>query len=468
MKTNMDNPVSLFLLIFAETVGSEESLGIFSFILSLLLVIFLVLGNGFFVASEFALVAVRKSRIEYLAVEGSKAAKRLLELLNNLNAYISATQLGITLFSLGLGYVAEPAVVTFIEPALAKLGEMTGVSFLSSSAVVHTISFFIAFSFITFLHIVFGELAPKTMALELSEKVSLYIALPMQIFYKVFYYPIQLLDWAGIKTVRLFGLKPSEEHSSIYTEDEIRQLINISKESGHLNEEEQTLINQIFEFSETTVREAMIPRTEIVALPVVSSLEDIAETFRECGFSRLPIYRDSMDDIAGVVHSKDVMISLLNPQSFRVEKILRKPFYVVDTARLEDVLRQMQQEKFHFGFVVDEHGGVEGIITLEDLLEEIVGDIADEHDKEMIEQIHEQKDGSYVLGGGLAVRDLNKRLDIELPVSENYTTIAGFLMSEAGRVLEVGEKVAFNGHTFKIEEVVKRRILRIRLEKSHP
>lgn len=463
-KTNMDVPARLFLLIFAE--GSEESLSLFSFILSMLLVIFLVVGNGFFVASEFALVAVRKSRIEYLAVEGSKAAKRLLELLNNLNAYISATQLGITLFSLGLGYVAEPAIVTFIDPALTKIGEMTGASFLSSPAIIHTISFFIAFSLITFLHIVFGELAPKTMALELSEKVSLYIALPMQIFYKIFYYPIQLLDWAGIKTVRLFGLKPSDEHSSIYTEDEIRQLINISKESGYLNEEEQTLINQVFEFSETTVREAMIPRTEIIALPVASSLEDIAETFRECGFSRLPIYRDSMDDIAGVVHSKDVMISLLKPNGFRIERILRKPFYVVDTARLEDVLRQMQQEKFHFGFVVDEHGGIEGIITLEDLLEEIVGDIADEHDKEMIEQIHEQKDGSYVLGGGLAVKDLNKRLDIELPVSENYTTIAGFLMSEAGRVLEVGEKVAFNGHTFKIEEVGKRRILRIRMERS--
>lgn len=462
----MDFPVRLFLLIFAETEGSDESLSLFSFILSMFLVIFLVVGNGFFVASEFALVAVRKSRIEYLAVEGSKAAKRLLELLNNLNAYISATQLGITLFSLGLGYVAEPAIVTFIDPTLTKIGEMTGASFLSSPAIVHTISFFIAFSFITFLHIVFGELAPKTMALELSEKVSLYIALPMQIFYKVFYYPIRLLDWAGIKTVRLFGLKPSEEHGSIYTEDEIRQLINISKESGYLNEEEQTLINQVFEFSETTVREAMIPRTEIVALPVVSSLEDIAETFRECGFSRLPIYRDSMDDIAGVVHSKDVMISLLKPNGFRIERILRKPFYVVDTARLEDVLRQMQQEKFHFGFVVDEHGGIEGIITLEDLLEEIVGDIADEHDKEMIEQIHEQKDGSYVLGGGLAVKDLNKRLDIELPVSENYTTIAGFLMSEAGRVLEVGEKVTFNGHTFKIEEVGKRRILRIRMERS--
>lgn len=462
----MDDPASLSLLFFAEASSGDESLSIISFLFSLLLVIFLVLGNGFFVASEFALVAVRKSRIEALAAEGSKAAARTLELLNNLNAYISATQLGITLFSLALGYVAEPAIVQFVEPALVSIGESFGIGFLGNPTLAHSISFAIAFSLITFLHIVFGELAPKTAALELSEKVSMVISLPLQIFYKTFYYPIRLLDWTGIKTVRLFGLKSTGEHGSIYSEDEIRQLIDISKRSGHLNEEEQRLIHQVFEFSETTVREAMIPRTEIEAIPVTANLEELAETFEKHGFSRLPVYRESLDDIAGVIHSKDVMITLLNPDSFRIEKILRKPVYVVDTARLEDVLRQMQQEKFHFGFVVDEHGGVEGIITLEDLLEEIVGDIADEYDKEAIEQIHEQKDGSFILDGGLAVRDLNKRLGLDVPVSESYTTIAGFLMSEAGQVLETGENVRFNGHIFKVEEVDKRRILKVRMEKS--
>jgi len=462
----MDDPASLFLLFFAEAPSGDESLTIVSFLFSLLLVLFLVLGNGFFVASEFALVAVRKSRIESLAAEGNKAAVRTLDLLNNLNAYISATQLGITLFSLALGYVAEPAIVKFVEPALVGLGESLGIGFLGNPTLVHTISFAIAFSLITFLHIVFGELAPKTAALELSEKVSMVISLPLQIFYKTFYYPIRLLDWTGIKTVRLFGLKTSGDHSSIYSEDEIRQLIDISKRSGHLNEEEQRLIHQVFEFSETTVREAMIPRTEIEAIPVTATLEELAEAFQNYGFSRLPVYRESLDDIAGVIHSKDVMITLLNPDSFRIDKILRKPVYVVDTARLEDVLRQMQQEKFHFGFVVDEHGGVEGIITLEDLLEEIVGDIADEYDKEAIEQIHKQEDGSFILDGSLAVRDMNKRLGVDLPVSESYTTVAGFLMSQAGQVLEKGENVKFNGHIFNIEEVDKRRILKVRMEKS--
>jgi CBS domain containing-hemolysin-like protein len=464
----MDDPASLaFFFLAAEAGEIPESPTFLSAALKIFLVVLLVLANGFFVAAEFALVGVRKSRIEALAVDGDKAAVRLLAMLNNLNAYISATQLGITLSSLGLGWIGEPAVATLLDPVLAWIGSVTGLAFLSSGPVLHTISFAIAFSFITFLHIVFGELAPKTAALELAEKVSFFVALPLQIFYKVFNYPIRLLDWAGTKTVRLFGLHPSGEHgSSNYTEDEIRQLINVSQQSGHLNEEERRLINKVFEFSETTVKEAMIPRTEIVAVSENCTLEELANAFRQHGYSRMPIYRGSLDDMLGVVHGKDVMTSLLRPKSFRLERILQKPTYVVDTARLEDVLRQMQREKFHFGFVVDEHGGVEGIITLEDLLEEIVGDISDEHDDEVNEQIHQQPDGSYILDGGLAVRDLNRRLGLNVPVSEGYTTVAGFLLSEAGELLTEGDTVPFNGHVFKIEKAAKRRILQVRMEKT--
>lgn len=462
----MDDPASYILLLLFAAETPVEPITLLSTIFNISLVIFLVLANGFFVASEFALVSVKKPRIEALAKEGSGAAQRCLELLNNPNSYISATQLGITLSSLALGWIGGTAVAALLEPGLIWLGAATGMAFLASGAVLQTISFIIAFSFITFLHIVFGELAPKTAAFELSERVSLIIALPLQIFYKIFYYPIRLLEWFGTKTVRIFGLRPSGEYGSSYTEDEIRQLVKISQESGHLNVEEGTLIHQVFEFSETTVREAMIPRTEIVAIPVTSTLEDIARAFRQYGYSRLPVYRESLDDIAGFIHSKDVMSYLLRPKAFRLEKVLQKPMYVVDTAHLEDVLRQMQREKFHFGFVVDEHGGVEGIITLEDLLEEIVGDISDEHDEEVNEQIKEEHDGSYVLDGGLAVRDLNRRLNLHLPISEGYTTIAGFLMSEAGQVLTEGESVKFNGHIFKIQKVDKRRILKVRMENT--
>lgn len=463
----MDDPASFIFLLFAsETVTVGEESSAIWIVLKLALVVFLVLANGFFVASEFALVAVRKSRIEANAADGDKASIRLLAMLNNLNAYISATQLGITLSSLGLGWVGEPAVAEVIGPMVRSIGELTGSEFLQSAAFLKSVSFIIAFSLITFLHIVFGELAPKTAALELSERVSYLIAVPLQLFYKVFNYPIRLLDWAGTRTVRLFGLHPSGEHGSSYTEDEIRQLIRSSQQSGHLNEEEQRLIDQVFEFSETTVKEAMIPRTEIIAIQESSTLLEVAEVFREHGYSRIPVYRESLDDIAGIIHVKDVLSGLTQKKKFEVPSIIQKANYVVDTARLEDVLRQMQREKFHFGFVVDEHGGVEGIITLEDLLEEIVGEISDEHDEEVNDQIHEQPDGTFLLDGGLAVRDVNKRLELNIPVSEAYTTVAGFLMAEAGRILEEGEIVPFNGHTFVVEKAAKRRILQVRMTKT--
>lgn len=465
----MDDPASLsFLLFFADSTATVEWPTAGWSILSISSVILLVLANGFFVASEFALVAVRKSRIEALAADGDPAAVRLLGMLNDLNAYISATQLGITLSSLGLGWVGEPAVASLLDPILVWLAGVTGFGVIASGAVLHTISFAIAFSLITFLHIVFGELAPKTAALELSEKVSFFIAVPLKLFYKAGYPFIRVLDWAGNRTVRLFGLHPSGEHGSSYTEDEIRQLIRVSQASGHVNEEERRLIDQVFEFSETTVKEAMIPRTEIVAVSDSCTLEQMADAFRTHGFSRLPVHRESLDDVAGIVHVKDVLNALIDRGEFTLESILQKPNYVVDTARLEDVLRQMQTEKFHFGFVVDEHGGVEGIITLEDLLEEIVGDISDEHDEEVSEQIDEQPDGTFLLDGGLAVRDLNKRLTLNIPISDAYTTVAGFLMSESGQILNEGDVVPYNGHSFRIEKVEKRRVLSVRMFTTAP
>jgi CBS domain containing-hemolysin-like protein len=461
----MDDPASSFTTLALFAADAPE-ITFFSVFWKISAVILLVLANGFFVASEFALVAVRKSRIESLAAEGSAAAERLLGLLNNLNAYISATQLGITLSSLALGWVGEPAVSALLEPVFFKLGEWSGIELLGSATVVHTISFIIAFAIITFLHIAFGELAPKTMALELSEWVCFWIALPLQIFYRTFYYPIRMLDWTGTRIVRAFGLHPSGEHGASYTEEEIRQLIRVSQESGHLNEEEQKLIDKVFEFSETTVREAMIPRMEIAAISDTLTLEEIARVFRRYGYSRLPVYHDSLDDVKGVIHSKDLLPYLLRPRSFRLDKVLQKPLYVVDTAKLEEVLRQMQAAKAHFGFVVDEHGGVEGIITLEDLLEEIVGDISDEHDEEVNEQISELGAGAYLLDGSLAVRDLNRRLRLKIPESEGYMTVAGFLMSEAGQLLEKGAKVRFNGHVFTVEKADKRRILEVKMQSA--
>ncbi|HEV2799969.1 MAG TPA: hemolysin family protein [Pyrinomonadaceae bacterium] len=421
---------------------------------NIFLVFFLVFANGFFVASEFALVGVRRSRIATLAGAGDKRAKRLLGLVDNLNAYISATQLGITLASLALGWLGEPAIAHLLEiPLKGRVSE----------TVLHTIAFTIAFTIITFLHIVLGELAPKTLALERAEKTALAIALPMQIFYKTFSYPIRLLDWAGTRTVRLFGLHPSGEHGSIYTEEELRQLIDTSRQSGHVNEEEQQLINRVFDFSDAEVREAMIPRTAVDALPSTATFEEAKQSFRTLGYSRLPVYEERLDNVVGVVFWRDIEPYYeKQADGFDLLKLVHPPMFIPAGARLGAVLKQMQSTRNHLAFVIDEHGGVEGIVTLEDLLEEIVGEINDEFDEEVRSQITREADGTYLLDGMLAVRDANRQLDLKLPEDGNYTTLAGFLMAQTGRILRQGETVEFDGARFTVERVDRRRIRRVR------
>jgi CBS domain containing-hemolysin-like protein len=451
----MDDPASTFLL-FQEAAAAPLTAA--TVIINFVIVAILVALNAFFVCAEFSLVSARKQKIQSRADEGSKSAKAALRLLNDPTKFISAVQLGVTLASLGLGWKGEPTIAALLEPLAESIANEGTAAYIT-----HGFAILLAFAGITFLHVVFGELVPKMFALERAESFAVIAARPLELFAKIFSPILAVLNYAGGLVGKILGLSSSLEHTSVYTEDEIRQLVALSQESGQINEEERTLINKVFEFSETTVREAMIPRTEITAIPATSGLDEIAAAFSESGYSRIPVYNGSLDEIAGVVHSKDLVSYIRNKRAFRLDAILHKPNYVVDTARLEDVLRQMQNEKFHFGFVVDEHGGVEGIITLEDLLEEIVGDISDEHDVEVDEQIDEQPDGSYILDGGLAVRDLNRRLEISLPVSEGYTTIAGFLMSEAGQILEAGSNVPYNGHVFTVEKVDKRRIKQVRL-----
>src|SRR6185503_1133301 len=423
-------------------------------VLYLALVFFLVLANGFFVASEFALVGVRRSRIEMLVQSGNARAKRLLRLLSNLNGYISATQLGITMASLGLGWVGEPVFAHMLEaPLKGRVSEVT----------LHTLAFVIAFTIITFLHIVLGELAPKTLALERAEKVALAISWPLETFYKIFRWPIRVLDWAGIRTVRLFGLQPSGEHASVYTEDELRHLVDISQKSGHVADDERQLIHRVFEFSEVSVREAMVPRTQIQALAVTASLEETREAFRVSGISRLPVYRQNFDDIVGVLYRKDVDMGRLDARTFHLKDLVRPPAFIPETVSAGEALKQMQQSRVHFLFVLNEHGGVEGILTLEDLLEEIVGEIDDEFDEETKSQIKRDRE-SFVLDGMLAVRAANQQLGLSLPERDGYTTIAGFLMSRAGRVLDVGDEVDHESGTFHIEKVDGRRILRVRFQ----
>jgi CBS domain containing-hemolysin-like protein len=418
------------------------------------IVLLLVLINGFFVASEFALVAVRRSRIAVLAEGGNRRARLLLELIDNLNAYISATQLGITMASLALGWIGEPAFANLLEAPLR--GHV-------STTMRHTIAFAFAFTVITFLHIVLGELAPKTLALERTERIALAIAWPMRLFHKLFRWPIRLLDWAGTRTIRLLGVHYSPDHVSVYTSNELRQLIDTSRKSGSIEADKQKLLQGVFEFSDAEVREVMVPRSAVHALPVTATIEDTMKAFRTLGYSRMPVYRGQLENIVGILYRRalEPYLEQRHAGEFNLEKLVYPPRFIPSTAQLSSALRQMQVSRTHLAVVVDEYGGIEGIVTLEDLLEEIVGEIVDEFDPEALAQIREDN-GSYLLDGMLTVRDLNNRLKLNLPEESSYTTIAGFMLAQAGRMMKTGQTIEHDEGQFTVESLDRRRIRRIR------
>src|SRR3989440_5198198 len=453
----MDDPASYSLAILAD--GVQHSTTVITIFAKLFAVLFFVVANGFFVGAEFALVSVRRTRLETRAAAGSGRAQAALRLINDPTFFISATQLRTTIASLVLGWIGEPTVATLLEPIATAVAPPGRAAYIA-----HILAIVIAFAAITFLHIVLGELMPKMFALERAEGLALVVSRPLELFAKVFRPFIFIFNRTGQALARVLGFEASLQHTAVYSEAELRQLIDISRESGHLRAEERRLIHRVFEFSDTLVREAMVPRPAIAAISADCSLEDIKNAFEQNRYSRLPVYRGSLDDVIGFIHSKDLMPYLLRPEEFRLEYILQPPMYVVDTARLEDVLRQMQRKKTHFGFVVDEHGGGEGIITLEDLLEEIVGEISHEHDEEANEQITQNEPRTYLLDGALAVRDLNRRLKTALPESDAFTTIRGILVTAAGHVLQPGEIIEHDGWRFRVEKVERRRLLRVRLE----
>jgi CBS domain containing-hemolysin-like protein len=429
-------------------------------LLYLFLVILLVVANGFFVAAEFSLVSVRRSRVVTLAERGDVRAATLLGLLDNLNSYISATQLGITMASLALGWIGEPALSRLLEAPLQGL---------VSNTVRHTIAFASAFTIITFMHIVFGELAPKTLALDRAERVALTVAWPLRLFHTLFSWPIRMLDYAGRSAVRLLGLRTSPDHASVYTVDELRQIINISHTSGTLEADEQQLLYRIFEFSDSEVQDVMIPRNAVSALPVTATLEETQYAFNSLGFSRIPVYQDQLDDIIGIVVRRDLepYLSQADTPEFNLGTLIHPPRFIPANAQLSTALKQMQSARTHMIFVVDEYGAFEGIITLEDLLEEIVGEIDDEYDDISPEQcVADNND--FLLDGMLTMREVNLRLNLHLPEDAPYSTIAGFLLAQAGRLLQQGESILFEGTRFTAENVDRKRIRRVRVTTEVP
>jgi len=302
----MDDPASNLLAFLAEDVPHSPTL--LSALAKLFAVLFFVVANAFFVGAEFALVSVRRTRLETRAAAGSRRARAAVRLINDPSFFISSTQLGVTLASLALGWIGEPTLASLLEPlagAIAPAGR--------AAYVAHILAIIIAFAVITFLHIVLGELMPKMAALERAEGLALFVARPLELFAKIFRAPIWVFNRTGAALGRLIGLKSSLQHTAVYSEVELRQLIDISRESGHLRAEERRLIHRVFEFSDTLVREAMVPRPQIAAISADCSLADIRRAFQQHRYSRLPVYRDSLDNVVGFIHSKDLMPYLLQP-----------------------------------------------------------------------------------------------------------------------------------------------------------
>lgn len=429
-------------------------------LIKILAVLFLVLANGFFVAVEFALVSVRRSRIETLAARGKSSAQAVLHALDHLDSMLSASQFGITLASLALGAVGESTLAHLIEPAIQKL-----VSGPAATLISHSIAVAIALAVITYLHLVLGEYAPKALAIEKAEAISLATARWLQLFYRTFKPFIWLINYSGIKLLKLFGVNFRPGHHTVYTQEELRHLITLSHQSGNLETEERELIHNVFEFSDLTASQIMIPRTKVVALELNSGFVEVISQFQASGYSRLPVYQEKFDNIIGIVHGKDVMGYALRPDEFDLKAIIRPSVFIPDSARLGNVLSRMQLDHIHLAIIVDEHAGVEGILTLEDLLEEIVGEIEDEHDEMLAETSAQGSEEGLSLDAGLSVREANRKFDLNLPESDDYTTVAGFLIAQAGRLLNQGDAVEHNGSRFTIERVASRRITQVKMER---
>ncbi len=435
-------------------------------VFKLFLVLLLVVANGFFVAVEFALVSVRRSRIESLAANGKMGARSVLRALDHLDEMLSASQFGITIASLALGAVGESTLGHLLEPLFVRVMPASAAPW-----VAHSIAIAISLSIITYLHLVLGEYAPKAFAIEKAEAIALATARSMEIFYKTFKPFIWFINVSGTKFLKLFGVNFRPGHHAAYTEDEIRYLIKTSHESGHLQREEKDMIYNVFEFSELTARQVMIPRTEVTTLEDTASLEAVVDEFKSTGYSRLPVYHESFDDIVGILHGKDVMPFLLDKKlanTFELAKAMRPPAFIPDTMKLADVLQQMKRDRTHLAVVIDEHSGVEGILTLEDLLEELVGEIEDEHDDALTEQLNQHGDGVFIIDGSLPVHEANRKFDLNLPEASDYTTVAGFLLWRAGRMLAAQDVIEHENLRFTIESVVRRRVARVKMERIQP
>ena len=426
---------------------------------NLLVALFLVLLNGFFVAVEFALVKIRPTRVETLIEEGKPAATLVKDAIQNLDGYLAACQLGITLSSLSLGWIGEPAVAALIEPVLG--------AFLPEGA-IHTVAVVLGFGTITFLHVVFGELAPKTLSIQDAERISLIVAPPMKFFYYLFAPGIYVFNGTANFFTGLIGFSPASDTDEAHTEDDIRMLIAQSSEQGLVEEGQEEMIEGVFELQDTAVREIMVPRPDVEVLETNMTMETLLAVTTEGSHSSYPVLDSEADDhVVGAIHVGDLLRTLQScDDSWTARTLAREVVVVPETRRIASLLTEFQDREIQMAIVIDEWGAFEGIVTMEDILEEIVGEIRDEFDMAGDEpSIRKLENGGYSIDGHVSLGTVNEILDTEFR-SEDFETIGGLVLARLGRAPEVGDSMNLDSYAFEVDEVSGSRISHIVARKA--
>ncbi|UOQ78279.1 hemolysin family protein [Hymenobacter sp. 5516J-16] len=423
--------------------------------LKILLTILLVLVNGFFVAAEFAFVKVRLSQIEIKAQSGNRLAKLVQNMLHDLNYYLSATQLGITLASLALGWIGESVVAEVVMAIIHQFG------ITLSDATVHQIALFTSFTLITVLHIVLGEQAPKVLAIQKPETTSIAIAAPLYAFAFVTKPFIWILDRLSNMVAGLFGGNATHG-SEVHTSEELRLLLDQSKQSGEIQESEHELLENVFEFNDRMVKQIMVPRTKLCAIAVDTPEDGVLEMVYNEGYSRIPVFEENIDNIVGVLYVKDLLQIIRRHEPIELAKIMRPAYFVPETKKINRLLRQFQRKHMHMAIVSDEFGGVSGIVTIEDIMEELVGEIQDEYDNEVpvVEKVSESE---YRVNTATAIPDANEYLPYPLPEGDDYETVGGLLNVLYGNIPEVGDVAVLDNYEFRVLKRSRRAVELVQL-----
>lgn len=422
----------------------------------LFLTFLLVLLNGFFTAAEFALVRVRGSQIELKVKTGSRVAKITRSIMSNLEGYIAATQLGITIAALGLGVIGESVFTDIMLVTFKSFGVV-----ITSSFVI-TLSRVIAFVIITFLSIVFGELAPKNIAIQRSVRTALAVSTPLRLFFIVFRPIIWVLNRFAGMILKLLGINAiaGEAHHS---SEELQLLLEQGKETGALDSTEHELIQNVFEFNERVVKNIMVPRTKIYGIDINADREELLDMIINEGYSRMPVYDDTIDRIVGIVHAKDVLPLLVRHQDIVLKDIIRKPYFIPETKKINDLMAELQQKRIQIAIVLDEFGGTAGMVTLEDIVEELVGEIQDEYDEErpIVEAVSSSE---FIVNALASIYDVNSHLPHDLPEDGDFDTVSGWLGDVFGKIPDVGDHTESNGYNITILKKSDQNIESVKLE----